>query len=254
MRAIFAIAKRELFGYFATPLGWIALATVLLITGFFFGWAVDLYGEVSLQSASSPWGDPLDVDLYLVAPFFGNWAVILLFVAPAITMRLFAEDRNSGAFELLLTSPISPAQIVFGKYLGAMGFMVVMVTCTFHYPIMLLMRTTADPGVIISSYLAILTLSASFVAVGILASAHTKHQVLALLGSFAALLIFWIMGIGETAHGEGWGSFVAQASMLTHANTMARGIVQSTDIVYFITLIAFLLFATTQRISSERWR
>ena len=156
-------------------------------------------------------------------------------------MRLFAEDRNSGAFELLLTSPISPAQIVFGKYLGAMGFMVVMVTCTFHYPIMLLMRTTADPGVIISSYLAILTLSASFVAVGILASAHTKHQVLALLGSFAALLIFWIMGIGETAHGEGWGSFVAQASMLTHANTMARGIVQSTDVVYFITLILYVI-------------
>ena len=254
MRVTLAIAGRELRGYFTTPLGWIALAASLVITGFFFGWSLELYSEASLQSASSPWGDPLDVDNYLVAPFFGNWAVVLLFLAPAITMRLFAEERAQGSWELLMTSPISAGQIVLGKYLGAMGFVVVSLLCTAHYPIILMSLTTPDPGILISSYCAILLLSASFVALGALASAWTSHQVIALLSSFAALLILWIMGIGEGPHAEGLRGLAANLSMLPHADAMARGIFRSNDITYFITVIALLLFATHQRVARERFR
>jgi len=254
MRGVMSIAGREFRAYFSTPLGWICLGAWLLITGFFFGWSMDLYSAVSLQTASSPFGEPIDVDAFLVAPFFGNWAVVLVFLCPALSMRLLAEDKQSGAFVLLASSPLSSGQIVLGKYLGAMAFVAVAFLCTLHYPFLLMRWAQPDVGVLLACYLAVFLLAASFVAVGLLASSLTKSQVVALLGAFAVLMVLWIMGIGEGAVDQGWRDWISDVSMLPHAQPMMRGMVNSADLVYFISLIAVLLFATQQRLELERWQ
>jgi ABC-2 type transport system permease protein len=254
MTGVLAIARRELASYFSTPLGWICLGVWLVITGFFFAWSMDLYSAVSLQTASSPFGDPIDVDASLVAPFFGNWAVVLLFLCPALSMRLFAEDKRTGADALLASSPLSSTQVVLGKYLGAMGFIVVAFCCTLHYPLMLMKWANPDVGILLSSYLAVFLLAASFMAVGLFASSMSSNQVVALLGSFAFLLVLWIMGIGEGAQDTGWKDWISDWSMLPHAEPMMRGMVNSGDLAYFFSLIALLLFATQQRLELERWQ
>jgi ABC-2 type transport system permease protein len=254
MRGVFTIARREFGAYFSTPLGWICLGAWLLITGFFFGWSMDLYSAVSLQTASSPFGDPIDVDAYLVAPFFGNWAVVLIFLCPALTMRLFSEDRRSGAYALLAASPMRSVQIVLGKYLGALGFVLVALLCTLHYPFLILRWANPDGGILLSSYLAIFFLAASFLALGLLMSSLSSSPVVALLSSFSILLVLWIMGIGEGALDAGWRDWIADVSMLPHAQGMMRGLLKSADWMYFFSLIAVLLFATVQRVEMERWQ
>jgi ABC-2 type transport system permease protein len=254
MSGVLTIARRELGAYFSTPLGWICLGAWLLITGFFFGWSMDLYSTVSLQTASSPFGDPLDVNTYLVAPFFGNWAVVLIFLCPALSMRLFSEDRRSGAYALLAASPLSASQIVVGKYLGALGFVFVALACTLHYPFLMMRWSRPDVGILLCNYLAIFLLAASFLAVGVLASSLSSSPVVALLSSFTVLLVLWIMGIGEGALDAGWRDWIADVSMLPHAQGLMRGLLTTVDLVYFVCLIAVLLFASVQSVEQDRWQ
>ena len=168
-------------------------------------------------------------------------------------MRLLAEDRRSGAFELLLTSPISSGGIVVGKYLGAMGFVSVLLAGTMPCMGMVWWLGEPDPGVMLSGYLAVLLLSGSFVAVGLLASSFTRSQVVALVVGFALLLLFWVLTWADPSSGEGMGSIIASLSMLNHLENLSRGLLHLKDIVYYASFIGFFLFATWQRVESERW-
>ena len=134
MKGIYAIARRELDSYFATPVGWLCLCGFVAITGFFFALMVTDYTLQSTQQAMNPYmADQLNVNEYLLPAFFGNWAVILLFLCPAISMRIFSEDYKQRSFELLLSSPVSSTEIVLGKYLGALGFLAVVFFGTTHH-------------------------------------------------------------------------------------------------------------------------
>jgi len=252
VRTVWTIAKRELGATFATPIGWVCLCSLLVMTGLFFAWMLGLYAETTLQAAYSPWDDPINVNDYLVVPFFGNWAVILLFVCPALTMRQLAEERRSGSLELLLTSPVSATQIVLGKFLGVMGFIAVMMACTLHYPAFLCWLGSPDMGVIVASYLSTLVLAAAYVSVGLLASAMTRNQVVALLLSFALLLGLWLMGASDPSTG-GVANLFSQISLLSHCEAMGKGVLQWSDLVYFAGFVSLFLFATQQRIETMRW-
>ncbi len=253
MKAVFSIAKREIGAIFSTPIGWTCLAALLLMTGFFFAWMLGLYAETALQAAASPWDDPVNVNDHLVAPFFSSWAVILLFACPAISMRLIAGDRRDGSLELLMTSPISTVQIVAGKYLGAMGFVCIMLLSTLHFPAMFCWLGDPDPGVLASCYLAILFMSAAFVAVGLAASSLTESQLVALLMSFAVLLGFWLLGAADSQAPGAFSSILAHASLLDHMESLARGAIHLRDVVYFLTFAGFFLFVAHQRIEWMRW-
>ena len=254
MRGVLAIAQRELGAYFRTPLGWMCLGAWLVVTGYFFGWSMDLYSEVSVQTASSPFGEPVDVDTHLVGQFFGNWVVVLIFLCPALCMRLVAEDRQTGSYVLLSSSPLSSTQIVLGKYLGVMGFVLVSLLATLHYPYFMLRWAEPDVGILLSSYLAVFLLASTFVAVGLLASTLARSQIVALLSSFAVLLVFWVMGVGEGAVDAGWRDWISDLSMLPHAQPMLRGLIQGSDLVYFLSVNMLLLFAAQQRLELERWQ
>ncbi len=253
MKPILSIARREIGAIFATPIGWTCLGALLLMTGFFFAWMLGLYAETALQAAASPWDDPINVNDHLVAPFFSSWAVILLFACPAISMRLIAGDRRDGSLELLMTSPISTTQIVIGKYFGAMGFVCVMLACTAHFPAMLCWLGEPDIGVLASCYLAILFMSAAFVAVGLAASSLTESQLVALLVSFAVLLGFWLIGAADPQASGALSKLLSHASLLDHMESLARGAIHLRDVVYFTTFSGFFLFVAHQRIEWMRW-
>jgi ABC-2 type transport system permease protein len=248
------IARRELGGYFQTPVGWVVLTAFLVLNGFFFASMVGLYNYQSLELASSPWStQQMNVNDYLVAPYFANTGVILLFLCPAVTMRLLAEDRRSGALELLLTSPVSTLGIVVGKYLGAMGFVSIMLAGTLPCMAMVWWLGDPDAGAMFSGYLAVWLLSGAFVSVGLLASAFTRSQVIALVVGFALLLLFWVLTWADPSSGEGVTSVIASMSMLNHMENMSRGLLHLKDLVYYASFIGFFLFASWQRIESERW-
>lgn len=254
MRNVLAIARREVGAYLSSPIGWVQIAGFLALTGFFFAALVSLYSVQSTEMAFNPYGGgDLNIDEYLVAPYFGNTAIILLFLCPAITMRLFAEDRKTGALELLLTSPVSTAQIVLGKFLGAMGFVTVLLLFTAHYPAVLFWLGDPDPGVVASSYLALLLLAAAFVSVGLLASSFTENQVVALVLSFGLLLMLWVLGWAETATSGMAKEVLGFASMIARMEDLTKGLVHTRDLVYFVSFIAFFLFATHQRVEAFRW-
>jgi len=255
VRNIITIAGRELRATFAAPVGWLCLCAFLVLTGFFFSIILEGYNAMSIEASFDPYGGmALNLEEYMVAPFFGNMGVVLLFVCPALTMRSFAEDRRSRSFELLLTSPVSTTEIVLGKYLGVMGFVAAMLACTAHYPLILGWLGEPDPGVIACSYLSVLLLTGSFVAVGLLTSAFTENQVVALVTGFALLLLFWVISWAEGATSSTAGEVLSYASMLTHMSQLAKGLIHSRDLVYYATFIGFFLFATHQRVEAYRWR
>ena len=186
MLVVLHIARRELRGSLETPIGWVVLTIFVLLTGLFFGLSLSLYHNAQLQATFDPYGGGgLSLSQHLITPFFYNTAVMLVFLCPAVSMRTFAEDRRSRSLELLMTSPVSTAQIVLGKYLGALAFVGLMLACTLHYPLILVgLGGTPDLGVILGGYMAMLLLGGSYLAIGLLASSWTENQVVALVSGF----------------------------------------------------------------------
>ncbi len=255
MSGIIAIARRELGNYFATSLGWLALCSFVAITGFFFSLMVTDYAVQSTSQSFNPYmQDQFNLNDYLLPAFFGNWAVILLFLCPALSMRIFSEDYRSHSFELLLSSPVSSLEIVLGKYLGALGFLAVVFLGTAHYVAILFWLGNPDPGVVIASYATMFLLAASFVAVGMLASSLTKNQVVAFVGTFALLLMLWVLSWAESLSAGTIGTVLSSISMLSHLEQLTKGLLHLKDGVYFGTFIGFFLFATQQRVEALRWQ
>lgn len=255
MKRVMAIASRELEAYFATAMGWLCLGGFVFLTGFIFAWITTAYADQAAQASMSPYGGgSLNVNEHLLPDFFGTTAVILLLLSPALSMRLFSEDIKQRSMELLLSSPLSSLEIVLGKYLGALGFLTVLLAGTLHYIAILGWLSAPDPMIVLSNYLAIFLLAASFLSIGMLTSAFTSNQLVALVMSFGALLLLWFLsGIGGLAEGTG-GEVLAYLSVLSHMEEMSRGLLHLNDVTYYLSFIGFFLFATLQRVEAMRWQ
>ncbi|MBN1334504.1 MAG: ABC transporter permease [Deltaproteobacteria bacterium] len=253
MRNVFFIARRELEAYFASPIGWIALCAFLLVTGFFFASMVGFFALQTTEFGMSPYQD-IDLSQHLVAPFYSNTGLVLLMLCPALSMRLFAEDRRQRSLEMLLTSPVRTVEIVLGKYFGGMGFVLVMLLATAHYPLILWWIGEPDLGVVISSYLALLGVAGSVMAVGLVASAATESQMVAFVVSFVLSLLFWVASWADASASGTLGEVLSYLSMLSHMDELGKGLLHVKDLVYYVSFIAVALFATHQRVEAFRWR
>ena len=182
MRSVLAIAQREVIAFFATPVGWLCLTAFAAISGFFFAMMATEFSVQATTAAYNPYvAEQINLNDWLVQPFFANTSVVLLMLSPALSMRLFAEDRANKSLELLLSSPVTSGQIVLGKFLGALGFVSVMLASTLPLTAMLYWLGTPDTGILLSCYLSAFLLSASFLSVGLLTSAMTENQIVALV-------------------------------------------------------------------------
>jgi ABC-2 type transport system permease protein len=256
VNAILAIARREVAAYFATPIGWICLCAFVFVTGLWFVIGLLQYLDYAAQMMFNPMqADQFNVNDAFVKPMFDFMGTIALFMTPALTMRLFAEDRRSRAMELLLTSPVSSLEIVLGKFLGAMGFAAVLAASTLHLPALLLWLGEPDPNMIAAGYVSFLLLLATYMAIGLLASSTTENQIVALVVAFSVNLFLYIVGWLVFSADDGALKTVVEAvAMPSHVDRLAKGLVHVEDLVYFLTFTGFCLFATTQRVEALRWR
>lgn len=233
---ILAIARRELASYFGSFLFYVVTALFLVITGIFF----------ALSVAFSRSAD--------VTPLFQTVYTILLFIVPALTMRLIAEENRTGTIELILTSPVRDAEFVAGKFLGGLGLLVAMLALTGFYPLLLAIFGNPDRGGIIGGYVGALLFGAAAIALGLLASSLTSNQIIAAIVTFAILLVLWIIdGIGNLVGGIG-GQVASYLAVYNHFTSMTTGIIDTKDVVYFLSLIFGALFLATLSIETRRWR
>lgn len=254
MTAILAIARREWNAYFANPIGWIALCGFAVICGFFFSLMLVMYASQAMQSVGYQ-AEQMNVNDWILVPLLQNLSVICLLIFPALTMGLYAADRQQRSIELLLTSPVSSTQIVLGKFLGAMGFAMVLLAVTLQVPLVLDWLGNPDRGVILSNYIGFLLLLGAFVAVGGFASALTENQLVALVIAFAANMMTWVVGwVGDAVSNESLKTVVQYASIVNHMEDMGKGVLHLGDLVYFLSVIVFFLFCTVQRVEALRWR
>lgn len=255
MSRVLAIARRELEAYFSTVIGWLALAFFVLLSGFLFAYIISIYAQQSTQAAMSPYGGgTVSVNDHVIPDFFGTISVILLFLCPAISMRIFSEDLRQKSMELLLSSPLSSLEIVLGKYIGAVGFLSVLLLGTVHCSALLFWVSTPDLAVLGSAYLSTFLMGAAFLALGMVTSAFTESQLIALGISFSlALLLFFFNGIDSLGGGT-LTEVLAYSSVLTHTEQLSKGLLHLKDIVYYTTFIGFFIFATQQRVEAMRWQ
>jgi len=236
MKNIAIIAQKELRAYFASPIAYAVIAAFLAMTGFFFWLIVSLSREASLRGV------------------FANMAIILLFIAPALTMRLLAEEQRSGTIELLLTLPVRDWQVVLGKFLASLAVFALMLALTLYYPLLLVWLGNPDRGPIISGYIGLLLVGGAFLSIGVFTSSLSGNQVVAALLGFGAMLILWLIDIAGRLFGPPASDVVTYVSMSQHYFDFVRGIIDSKDVIFFLSVMAAFLFLSVQTLQLRRWR
>jgi ABC-2 type transport system permease protein len=236
MKNIGYVWKRELGTYFNSVVAYIVVILFLIITGALF-W-LNFFQEINVLSMRS---------------FFGQAPLFLAFFAPAITMGLFAEEKRSGTLELLMTMPISDFEIVMGKFLAAVSLLAVVFLMTLVYPYSLSLLGDLDWGAVRAGYVGLLLLGAAYSAIGLMASSWTKDQVVAILVAFS--ICFFLYLIDQlVGHPSGVTAQVIEyLSTSYHFDNIARGVVDTRNVVYFLSLIGLCLVVTQASIAARRW-
>ena len=242
MRGISTIFKRELVGYFSTPVAYVFLVIFLLVSG---GFTWKLGGYYDANQAD-------------LAPFFSWHPWVYLALIPALSMRLWAEERRSGTVELLMTLPISAAQAVIGKFLAAWAFTGVALALTATHWWTVNYLGDPDNGVIAASYIGSLLMAGAFIAVGSALSAITKNQVIAFVLTFVVSLLFVLAGFpAVTDFFQGFApawlvDAIRNMSFLERFGAITRGVIEARDAVFFLSVIALFLFFTTTTIELKK--
>lgn len=236
MSAILTIWKKELRVYAVNATAYAFLGVFLFLSGLFFYLGITLTGEASMRVLAS------------------NLAIAELFILPMLTMRHFAEERRQGTLELLLTSPISPMALVVGKWLASVTLCVLMLLGTSVLPIILAYYGDPDWGVVICTYLGLLLTAGAFCAVGLFSSSLLDDQLAAGLVGVVMLLPFWLVSRAEALVGDDLAVKLQPFGVLHHLESLNRGVIDSTDVYYFLALSAVFLFLTYRSLESRRWR
>jgi ABC-2 type transport system permease protein len=244
---IMTIAMRELRSMFLSPLAWSVLAVTQLIIAWSFFTQIDFFFSIQQQLTTMP--NPPGVTDLVVMPTYEIASIILLMVTPLLTMRLISEERRNGSIALLLSSPVSMTQIVLGKFVGIVIFMLIVVGMISLMPLSLMMGSTLDLGKLAAGAFALFFLLAAFSAAGLFLSSLTVNPVVAAVSSFGLLLLLWIINSNSGDNGE---NLLSQLSILAHFAPMLRGLINSADVAYFVLFIATFLVLTIRQMDSQR--
>lgn len=232
-KGIYTVAGKELNSYFSGPIAYIVITIFLIFTGFNFFKDFFYFNQAEMRG------------------LFQLFPVLFCFVIPAITMRLFAEERHSGSLEILLTLPLSMYDIVLGKFFAALTFAIVMTAPTLFYLVTVLLVGSPDMGPVVGGYLGVVFLAAASVSIGLLFSSITRNQVVAFILAFAALFFLWLIDkiiifIPSSL------AFLSQIGMDFHFQNISKGIIDSRDIIYFLSVCAISIMLTVRILEKRR--
>jgi ABC-2 type transport system permease protein len=238
MNHIWTIASKELRSYFNSPLAYIFINVFLVVNGWLFFQNYFLNGQADMRA------------------FFSLIPWLFLFLIPAITMRVWAEEKKLGTIELLMTLPIKDVDIVLGKFLACFLFLAISLLLSFMVPVVVLWSGPADLGVIFSSYIGTLFLGGAYIALGIWLSAFTDNQIIAFILSIVASFLFFIVSqpFVLQAVPNFLASFFQFVGLGSHFESITRGVIDSRDILYYLSFIGFFLFLNTRQISGRRFQ
>ncbi len=240
MITTFHLAWKEIRGYFSSWVAYVLCAGWLLLSGLTF---------LSLLSANTP-GAP-----FSLAPLYQNLIVVLLFLTPLLTMRLIAEERAAGTFEMLFTSPLTEWQVTLGKWLGALFFCGFLMVLTLQFPFFVASYGAGDTAPTWGAYIALMCLSATFCAFGLFCSSLSESQIVAGFLTFGGLLLSWMLSWPASASPESSiATLAGELSVFTHFSRMLGGAIDTKDLFFFVSLTAFFLFVTTRVLESRKWK
>jgi len=231
MRNVVSVARRELRAYFDSPVAYIVIVSFLAVAGWMFFSTLFLMGRADMRPFFAP------------SPF--SPSMLLVILAPAITMRLIAEERKSGTIELLLTMPMRDSEIVIGKFLAAVALVAVALLLTLAYPLTVSSLGALDWGPVVAGYVGMLLFASTLLAIGILCSALTENQIVAFIVAFlisgVLYYVYWLQFFMPPALAP----MIEFLSVSFHLDNMARGVVDSRDVVYYLSVTAGALFVAT---------
>ena len=248
------IFRKELISYFRSPIAYGVMAFFALISGYFFYVAVVYFVQMGIQSSMMGQSQPMNVNESVIRPLFSNISVIGLFVIPMITMRLFAEEKRTGTIELLVTSPITDWEIILGKWLAALALYAAILAVTFLSMITLFVYGQPDWRPVAVGYLGLLLQGGCLLAIGTFISTCTRNQIVAGVAGFSVCLLLWVLDWVSSFQDSATAKVVAYMSVLQHFDSFAKGVLDSKDIVYYLSAIFIGLFLTGRALESLRWR
>jgi ABC-2 type transport system permease protein len=235
MNQILTIGGRQFRSYFNGPVAYIVICIVMLTLGFFFWNTFFLYGRASARE------------------MFRWLGLILVFALPALTMGLLAEEKRTGTIELLITMPVTEAQVILGKFLGVLGLYAVILLLTLPYPISISTLGHLDWGPVWSGYLGLLLQGSAVLAIGLMASSWTDNQLIALFVALTLSVFFWVLDKFLALFPTNAASVLEWLSFDYHFQSMARGVVDLRDVIFFLSVTVFALALAFRALESRRW-
>lgn len=239
MNTVLALTQRELGAYFLSPIAYVVTTIFLFMSGLAFGVGTFTQGgEASLR------------------PLLDGWMVVfLVFLLPMFTMRLLSDELRGGTIETLMTAPVTDTQVVLGKFIGAFAFFLVLLGTLLLYPILISMYASIDLKLLVCHLLGLVLLGGLYIAAGLFFSACTKHQVIAVLLTVAILPLLTLAADRLSLLVDGFPRAILQhLSIYSHYRDFVRGRLEFTNLMFFLTSTAFLLFLTVKRLEMRRWQ
>ncbi len=258
MRNFIFILTKEIRSYFYSPVAFVVITIFSVLIGYYFYNIFAAFSTISFQAQTDPMVASqygvLNVTEFVIRPFFGVVSIVMLIMLPMLTMRSFAEEKKTGTIELLLTYPVKDLELVLGKFAGCMGIFAIMLSLS--VPCLLLVAFFGDPewGVIVTGYGGLFLMGGAFISLGLFMSSLTENQIIAAVLSFASLMVLYMVGSSSGFVGEKMGQFLEYVSILSHFETFARGVLDTSDITYYLLFAVFFLFLSMHSLESKRWR
>lgn len=256
MRGMLAIWTRELKAYFVSPIFYAVSTVFLAIMSLLFYFNMVGYLQYFMQAAQyPPMMERLNINEMILRPLFSAMSFVsVLILMPMLTMRLFAEEKKTGTIELILTSPVKDWHIILGKFLAVLSLYTIMLAMTLIYPVILALYGQPDWGPIWMGYLGLLFMGAGVLTIGLFASSLTENQIVAAVICFGTALMLWLFDSAADLIGGRWRDVLAYLSVLQHYENFSKGVLDSTDVLFYLSFICFGLFITVRSLESTRWR
>jgi ABC-2 type transport system permease protein len=254
MKNIWIICRKELGSYFASPIAYLLMVLFALVFGFGFYTATRDFVRFGFMAQMQGRNTPMNVNEQVIRPLLGFASTVALFLIPLITMRLFAEEKKTGTIELLMTSPVYDWEIILGKWLSALLLYMCVLAMSAIDIAVLFGFGKPDWKPILIGYLGLLLQGGTLLAIGTLISTFTKNQIIAGAATFFVCLLLWLLSWFTAYDTAGYSQVVSYLSIVTHFEGFAKGVVDSKDVVYYLSMIFLALFLTSRSMESLRWR
>lgn len=257
MKNILILTMKELRSYFQSPVAYVVIAVFLFVAGLIFFLQFTQFYNASLEMSRNPYlmqHYGLNMTEHVLQPMFFTLNFLSLLIIPMLTMRSLAEDKKTGTMELLFTYPVRDVEVTVSKFLGCLLVYCCMIVLTVLYPALSAEFADIEGASLVMGYVGLLLSGAAFVALGIFVSSLTENQIIAVTVSYGALLLFWLFGAAENLIPEPYGLILTELSLFQHMEDFARGVLDTHDLIYYLTFAALFIFFTLRSLEITKWK